>query len=168
MLSVEQERQASAMAAAERQQAKRAAASQASNAFAKRQAENLASHERAARALEASAPNELVVGLLRGRGLPAMDQTLLGRRGKSDPIAKLSVGLDAGAKPTKSSVKMRTLEPEWDEARDAADGGRGGMRNGKRREKARESAPAGQRTAPRPPSVATRRRRRSVASVLVM
>ena len=57
-------------------------------------------------------PNELVVGLLAGRGLPAMDGGLF-TKGSSDPVVRLLLD---GEEEKRSTVLRRTLEPRWDES----------------------------------------------------
>ena len=57
-------------------------------------------------------PNRLRVELIKARNLPVMDKALVVGQGSTDPVATLS--FDGVSK--KSTVKMTTLTPEWNEA----------------------------------------------------
>ena len=62
------------------------------------------------------APNELRLALVQGRGLAIKDKNLLSKGGSSDPFVKFEVtGGDYAAKPFKSSIKKKTLQPVWRE-----------------------------------------------------
>jgi len=61
-------------------------------------------------------PNELRIGLFRGRGLPVADKNLVSSGGSSDPRMTFSVGGVAKA----SSVQKHTLDPVWKETFDFA------------------------------------------------
>ncbi|KAJ1450927.1 hypothetical protein M885DRAFT_531139 [Pelagophyceae sp. CCMP2097] len=67
--------------------------------------------ETEAAADRAHAPNELVVALLRARGLVVMDANLFSRGGSSDSVATLA--LDGEAQT--SSIKRKSLTPKWSE-----------------------------------------------------
>jgi Ca2+-dependent lipid-binding protein len=57
-------------------------------------------------------PNELHVMLTRARDLPIMDTALLVGKGSSDPFVSLSVF----GTTTKSTVKKKSLNPDWNES----------------------------------------------------
>ncbi|EGB11285.1 hypothetical protein AURANDRAFT_11830, partial [Aureococcus anophagefferens] len=59
---------------------------------------------------------ELRLALVQGRGLAIKDKNLLSKGGSSDPFVKFEVtGGDYAAKPFKSSIKKKTLQPVWRE-----------------------------------------------------
>ena len=57
-------------------------------------------------------PNKLRVELLSARNLPVMDAAMLTGKGSSDPVVTLT--FDGVSQ--KSTVKMKSLNPEWGEA----------------------------------------------------
>mgnify|MGYP006243177919 FL=1 len=58
-------------------------------------------------------PNELIIGLGRGRGLPIMDKSLFSKGGSSDP--RVVVWIEGVDEPLVSSTKKKSLNPCWRE-----------------------------------------------------
>lgn len=56
-------------------------------------------------------PNELNIFLIRAYGLQVMDKNMFSKGGSSDPVVSFKIGDEV----LKSSVKKKTLEPEWNE-----------------------------------------------------
>lgn len=60
-------------------------------------------------------PNTLYIGLSRARDLAVKDHYIMMRGGTSDPRAVFKLNTPAGKKVKKSSTKLRTLKPQWNE-----------------------------------------------------
>jgi Ca2+-dependent lipid-binding protein len=58
-------------------------------------------------------PNELIIGLGRGRGLPIMDKSMFSKGGSSDP--RVVVWIEGVDEPLVSSTKKKSLNPCWRE-----------------------------------------------------
>ena len=58
-------------------------------------------------------PNELVIGVGRGRGLPIMDRSMFSKGGSSDP--RIVMWIEGVDEPLTSSTKKKSLDPCWRE-----------------------------------------------------
>jgi Ca2+-dependent lipid-binding protein len=71
------------------------------------------------KAIPDATPNELHVAVVKGRGLLAMDKSMLGGAGTSDPLVKLECGDRGGPHGKKATYKTKsiskTLDPKWEE-----------------------------------------------------
>ena len=101
------------LAAAKAEAAKAAAEAEADRAAADAaEAANTEDDEHASQ-YEGKVPNELHITLIQAKGLLVMDKNLFSKGGSSDPFVSFQIADGPTAKPLKSSVIKKTVDPIW-------------------------------------------------------